>query len=447
VKSIYVNIETKPRRRLDFEQVGLRGFFCSKELINKVFTYFPVWKNKGLNRRKSMKKHAWIVLAGTLVLGLFAAMANAQALDREALKAEIKEELKEELSNEGGLLAGIQDRIHLSGLIEFGGVWQDIDHKRGRGGAKEDESDLTLTTVELGMEAEVNDWVNVDVLLLYEDPTFGEETSVDLDEATLTIGNTEKFPLYLSVGAMYVPFGALLTHFPDDPLIDVPLTLLLGETREKAALLGVEYQGFSLSAYAFNGDMDEAEQDNEVETYGLDANYSFDDKGFDVLIGASYISNIADSDGLTEALEDDDRHGGPDTGLDEVRNNINGFDAYLHAGYAGFFLDAEYMTALDRFEANELAEGFGRAEPEVWNIEVGYNLDWGKNLEIAFKYAGSDEAEALGYPEKRYGIALNQEVFEGVIVSVASLYDEYEKRDIDGRDDRRTVYGQVAIEF
>ena len=75
-------------------------------------------------------------------------------------------------------------------------------------------------------------------------------------------------------------------------------------------------------------------------------------------------------------------------------------------------------------------------------------MDWGKNLEIALKCAGSAEAEALGYPENRYGIALNQEIFEGVIFSVASLYDDYEKRlDVNGRDDRKTVYGQIAVEF
>lgn len=382
-----------------------------------------------------MKKHGWIVLAGTFVLGLFMVTANAQALDKEALKAEIKKELKEELKAEGGPLAGIQDHIHFSGLIEFGGAWQDVDN---RDGTDEDQSDLALTTVELTAEAEVNDWVNVAVTFLYEDATFeNDETSVNLDAATLTIGNTEEFPLYLSAGAMYVPFGALLTHFPDDPLIDVPLALCMGETREKALLLGVEFEGFSLSGYVFNGDMDETGEDNQIESYGFDANYSFDDeKGFDVLVGASYLSNIADSDGLTDTVA-----------VDDIKDYIGGFDAYLHIGYAGFFVDAEYMTALDEFDPTELATGVEGAEPAVWNVEVGYNLDWGKNLEIALKCAGSDESDALGFPEERCGIALNQEIFEGVIASLAYLHDEYDDDDVDGRDDRDVVFAQIAIEF
>ena len=383
-----------------------------------------------------MRKHGWIVLAGTFVLGLFMVTANTHALDKEALKAEIKEEIKEELKAEGGPLAGIEDRIKFSGLIEFGGAWQDVDYTAGHGGGKQDDSDLALTTVELTAEAEVNDLVNVAVTFLYEDATYqaGDAADVTLDAATLTIGNTEEFPLYFSAGAMYVPFGALLTHFPDDPLIDLPLTLKLGETREKAVLLGVEYEGFSVSGYVFNGDVNETGKDNKIESYGLDANYALDDEAsLEILVGASYISNIADSDGLES--------------IGEVKDYIGGFDAYLHVGYAPFFFDAEYMTALDEFESDELGTGYGKAQPAVWNLEAGYNLDWGKNLEIALKYAGSDESGALGFPEQRYGIALNQEIFEGVIASLAYLHDDYEDDDVDGRDDRDVVFAQIAIEF
>jgi len=284
----------------------------------------------------------------------------------------------------------------------------------------------------------------VSLTFLYQDPTYqNAETSVDLDAATLTIGNTEEFPLYFSAGAMYVPFGALLTHFPDDPLIDLPLTLSLGEIREKAALLGVEYEGFSLSGYVFNGDMDETGEKNQIETYGFDANYAFnDEKGFEILIGASYLSNIADSNGLTDSLGN--------LGIATIKDYVGGFDGYLHVGYAGCFFDAEYMTATDEFDPAELttvAAGTQGAQPAVWNFELGYNLDWGKNLEIALKYAGSDESDQLGFPEQRYGIALNQEIFEGVIGSLGYLYDDYENEDVDGRDDRNTVFGQIAVEF
>lgn len=366
-----------------------------------------------------MKKQIWGLFAAFFVLGLCAGTTNALAME---------ESVGEVLS-----------KVHFSGRIEVGTAWQDVEFADGESA---DGSDLALTTVELGLEAKVNDWVNVAALFLYEDPTSFEgendETSVDLDEAVVTIGNTEKYPLYFSAGAMYVPFGALLTHFPDDPLIDQPLTLLMGETREKAVLLGVGHEGFSVSGYLFNGDVNEEGEDNHIQSYGFDANYACDDEeGFDVLVGASYISNIADSDGLEDGL-----------GMEEIADHVAGYDVYLHAGWADFFADAEYMAAADNFEPSELATDSGDgAEPSVWNLEVGYNWDWGKNLEIVLKYASSDESEGLGFPEERYGLCLNQEVFEGVTVSLAYMNDDFEDADVDGRDDRDVVLGQLAIEF
>ena len=354
---------------------------------------------------------------------------EGQGLPERVRRIEEKMEQKQE-----GVLAKWADKITLGALMEVGAVYQDVDCKHGGCEADDDQSDISLTTVELGLGVEVNEWVTLEIVYLYEDATFGDESSVDLDVGTVTIGNTEKFPLYFSAGKMFVPFGALLTHFPDDPLIDQPVTLTFGETSEKAALVGFEHSGFAVSGYAFNGDVDEERSNNSIESFGFDANYTFSEEGlFEIMVGGSYISNLADSDGFD---------------LEEVRHYIDGAAGYLHMDYGNFFFDAEYMTALDEFEPDELdKEGGDGAEPSVWNIEVGYNWNWGKNLEIALKYAGSDEAEALGFPEDRYGINFNQELFEGVTASVGYLHDEYEDADPDDRDERDTIYGQLAIEF
>ncbi len=174
----------------------------------------------------------------------------------------------------------------------------------------------------------------------------------------------------------------------------------------------------------------------QIEDFGFDINYTApEDTPVEFFAGLSYISNIAEGLGgeLHEII---------------VNDYVNGFAAYLHLGFADMFFDAEYMTALDEFDASEIASGSGKgAKPSVWNLELGYNWDWGKNLEIALKYAGSDETEALGYPDNRYGIVFNQEIFEGVVGSVAYYRDDFHRRDATGRDDRDVVCGQVAIEF
>jgi hypothetical protein len=341
------------------------------------------------------------------------------------------------MDEDKAILSEPGERVRFSALLEVGGAWEQVDNRDGTDGSR---SDINLTTFLLGIETGLNPWMKVLAVFLYEDPAFGQETDVTLDVATLTIGNQEKLPVLLTAGAMYVPFGALLTHFPDDPLIDQPLTLLLGETREKAALLSFSHKGVNLSGYVFNGDVDEAGKGDHVEQYGFDARYGYEGSGLEIMAGGSYISNLADSDGLTDALLA--------SGTNVVQDRIAGLAAYIHLGFAGYFLDAEYMTAVDDFRPSELSTISGAgAEPSVWNLEGGYKFAWARSLEIALKYAGSDETEGLGFPERRYGIVLNQEIFENVIGSLAFLHDEFDEGDAQGRDERNILFGQIGVSF
>lgn len=395
-----------------------------------------------------MKKQLWTVLVAIFVLGLFVVTANAQEMDRESLKAEIMKELKEDMKADAGYVGWIRDHITIGGLLRVGASYQKLKYWDARNDLK--ESDINMTTVELAVGAEINEWVTGDITFLYEDPTricgrkhHAEDTDVEIDEAIITIGNTDEFPLYFSGGKMYVPFGALLTHFPDDPAMDVPLTLIMGETNEKAALLGVEVEGFGASVYGFNGDIDEVGEDNKIDTYGADAHYALEhEEGLDLLVGVSYISNILDSDNLQDAMKE---HGYP-----QIVDYIAAYDAYLHVGFAGFFFDAEYMRSLDdikQIDYPTLPLTKSKSEPTVANFEAGYNLDWGRNLEIVLKYVYTKQAGILGFPDDRYGICLNQDIWDHVVVSLAYLYDDYDRTDIDTKDKRNTVYAQLAIEF
>jgi len=353
--------------------------------------------------------------------------------DEEKLLNRLKGELADPDTTMGKLL----DRFDFGLLIEAGAVYRDEN------AAGEDESDIALTTVELGIEAMINAWVNGEVVFLFEDPTFDDaDSSFDVDVGTITVGNTEQFPLYATIGKFYVPYGALLTHFPDDPLIDSPVTLTFGEISQKALMAGFEMSGFNLSAYIFNGEVEETGDDeNQIDSFGADAHYSYESEPNELalMIGASYLSNLADTDGISDALP-----------TDKLEDLVAGWAAYFSSRWGMFFLDAEYMAALDNFDATELAAKNGEgAEPAVWNIEAGFNYNWWRNLEVAFKYAGSDEAEGLEIPETRFGVALNQEIFDNTILSVGYLNDKFADDILDnGTDDKRqTVFSQIAIEF
>jgi len=417
----------------------------------------------------------WMILALLITGFMFVVGPSAQAMSNEEILQELKtlknriekleqevqtkdEEIKvlkqqsvtrdempemvEKMTEEGGLLERVKDRVKFSGLLEFGGAYQSVDNVDGTDFT---ESDLSLTTLQFTAQAEVNEWVNVAVDLLYEDATFarfGDQSFFTVDVAAATIGNQDLFPVTGTLGRIWLPFGAYLTHFPDDPLINSPLPLTLGETNQKAVMMGVDHAGFSFDAYVYRGEFTRVGRDDNIANYGFDAHYEMAaERGLELLVGASYINNIADSAGLTVYLEEE-------VGTDTLVEWVPGFDAYLHVAYANFFFDAEYMTALDEFAPFEIATVSGEgAQPSVWNFEFGYNWDWGKNLEIAFDYAGSNECEAFGFPERRYGIGFNQTIWEGVVASIAYFRDDYHEGDVDGRDKRDIVFGQVAVEF
>ncbi len=242
---------------------------------------------------------------------------------------------------------------------------------------------------------------------------------------------------------MYVPFGALLTHFPNNPGIDAPLTLLMGETNEKALLIGAELEGFTFCGYVFNGDVEEkgGGGDNVIESYGFDANYAFEDEtqDMDLLVGGSYISNIADSDWIEEMLHHNNM---------EIDDYAAGAAAYFHIGLQGFFFDVEYMAPTDATKLYEAGVYVGKIKnSEVYNFELGYNYNWWRNLEITLKYAGSNNCGLLRLPRDRYGINFNQEIFDNTVLSVGYLYDEYNGNDQAGRNTRDLVFTQLAVEF
>lgn len=131
------------------------------------------------------------------------------------------------------------DRITLSGVAEA-----EISVNGN------DESDMVVATIELGVDAQVNEWVNVHLRMLYEED---ETASLGVDEGIITLGNAEQSSFSVAVGRMYLPFGVYDTNLLSDPL-----TLELGETSETAAQVMFEQGPLTASLFVYNGDTKEA---------------------------------------------------------------------------------------------------------------------------------------------------------------------------------------------
>lgn len=325
--------------------------------------------------------------------------------------------------------AGTQwwEGVTLSGLVEVEAMSSDnadINSATDNG----DVSDIAVATVELGLEARLNDWTRASVVLLYEE----DDTELDVDAATLTFGNPDASPLYLTVGRTVVPFGRFVTHMVSDPF-----TLEIGETYETTALVGFESDGLYGSAFLFNGDADEEGDDDTISNGGLNLGYAHegDNGSFDVSV--SYLSDLADTDALTDTV------GGT------VSDEVAAWSAYVAYARGPFTVLGEYLAASDRFDAGDLAFDGRGAKPSAWNVEAGYTFELaGKESTVAIGYQNTEEALGLELPEERLSVGLSVAMMENTAVSFEWARDEaYETADGGTGQDGDTVTAQLAVEF
>ncbi len=329
----------------------------------------------------------------------------------------------EENMEKKGVLGKWSDKITLSGLIEAEANYENMDYDNPATD-DEDSSDITLATVELGVDVDIIKHIKGHVLFLWEED---DTEPVDVDEGFITLDGEDVVPLYMNVGKLYVPFGNFESHFISDPL-----TLELGETRESALTVGCKNEWIDVSVSAFNGDIDETGEDNHIESYVANVSFSVPQElisNFGIFAGVSYISNIADTDGLE----------GETPG--QIQDYVDGFNAFLSISFMDkFFLECEYLGALDEFEAGELSfDGGKEFQPETWNLELAYRAT--DKIEIAVKYEGGNDLGDF-LPEDQYGAAVTYGLFENTSLSLEYLHGKFENN-----DERDLITTQLAVEF
>lgn len=368
-------------------------------------------------------KKAMIVLSCLVLCGaIFTATAYAESMSNQELSDRI-EQLESKLGGEGGILPDKwTERITLSGTIEVEAGYVSTDPAEGNG---TDESDISLATVELGVDANIVKHVSGHILFLYED---GEDIVVD--EGFITLSGEDMIPAYLTAGEMYVPFGNFESHMISDPL-----TLEIAETREAALQAGFETGGFYGSAFIFNGDVDEAgEDDDHIDNFGANAGYTMESDAFTIDAGISYVNNLIDADGWEDVI---------DEGGLVLNDYVGGIGAYAIVGFGSFTIIGEYITALDEIEwLDENGDLTRQDEIAAWNLEVGYTFVLAeKEATVAAALQGTDEAENM-LPETSYLGSLGIGIFESTTLAFEYAHDEYEN---DDEEDAFTA--QLAIEF
>ncbi len=312
------------------------------------------------------------------------------------------------------------ERIRVSGLIEVEAAYQKTDYG-DPAAPDEDRSDVDLAAAELVLDAKIAAAVDGHILIKYEDD------DLFVDEGFIILSGGDSFPAYLIAGRQYIPFGIFDSHFVTDPN-----TLILGETNEGAVVGGYRFGGemVDISIGAFNGKANEAGDDDTVDSFVAAVKVQ-PFEGF--LLGASYTSNLAGSDALSEVLVDPDN----------LNSLVSGWSAFASVAFMERFkLLAEYVAAVDDFGIGELydAADMIARQPTAWNLELGIAIAEG--FEVAARYGGSDDGADF-LPESQYGAVINWGIFKNTNLALEYLHDEYE----DDVQEADTLTAQLAIEF
>jgi len=308
------------------------------------------------------------------------------------------------------------NNIALSGLVEVEGAITDPAEGKA-------SSDLVLATFQLGFEAKLGEQYSAHATLLYEED--GDDELL-VDEACLRIAPS-KLPFIIEAGRMTQAFGDFATGMIADPL-----TLELAETKHHGTLkLGYEEGLFAASLSAFKADVQKAD-DEKINT--ILAAITVADEESEALryrAGASWISNIAATDGLSGDFYDDSVEAYIGTA-----SMIGGVGLYGMIGFGAVDFRAEYITALNEFEDGARA---GK-QPLAWNLEAGYAISG--PLALTLRYAGATDFDI----RRQYGVAVGYEIMDNTAVALEYLHEKGRVEDgVAGDRDLFTL--QLAMEF
>lgn len=133
--------------------------------------------------------------------------------------------------------------------------------------------------------------------------------------------------------------------------------------------------------------------------------YSYKTEGMALNAGISWISNIADANGVAKAFED--------AGFEASTDRLSGLNLNLGARYGAFTLTGGYIHALDNSPPAPLSLEDNQSDPIVWNGELAYTTEvLRKETVLAVGYQDSSEALKLYLPDRRYITKASMAIFD-----------------------------------
>ncbi|WP_304985093.1 CBU_0937 family porin [Coxiella-like endosymbiont] len=263
-------------------------------------------------------------------------------------------------------------------------------------------TNINFSGAELDTYIQGNLWVSGCMDLDYDPDELVNRSRVFMNRAFVTIGNLSRFPFYISIGQVYVPFGRY-----NSLMISSPVTLGLGRTRARALTVGYQTgknAALHAEVYGYQELTNNLSHSNQNNRWGTDIGYEFNNGGrVSGEVGASLISNLADSQGMqaTVFLHDETLH-----------RTVEAIDFYGNIFIDPAVFIAEYVGALRSFDVADVSFANQGARPTAFHAEANYTFHTGsKPSSLGIGYGHTTQALALGLPQVRYSIFYNVNVW------------------------------------
>ena len=283
------------------------------------------------------------------------------------------------------------------------GALIEVEVSKGDNFDKVRSGDVVLATVEIAIDSQINNLVSGHISLLHEE----DDTPLEVDEATIKIQKKDS-PFGIIVGQMYVPFGLF-----ESAMISDPLTLELGEARESALVISYT-NNFYVSAYLYNGDSKKASRDDRLDQSGA-VGYNFESESLSFDVGYSAISSIADSENITEAIEEEGL-----TTPDALTELVDGSAAYAVVKSGAVILIAEVVRANGKFNTADVSVG-ASGKMKATNLEAVLQISSG----VVLAAASQSTNNLAGYlPKKRRMVSAHYEFAKNTTLGFEYLRDE-----------------------
>ncbi|MCH9769397.1 MAG: LbtU family siderophore porin [Gammaproteobacteria bacterium] len=351
--------------------------------------------------------------------------------------------------------------VEISGGVE-GQIYEFFGNRPTMAPTSASGEGINLSTAQLDVNAIAGHWANAFISLDYDNTPVSSGSRdprgmIYLRRGFVNIGDLNHFPVYGTVGLMYLPFG----HYSSG-MISSPLIQSMGRVRTTTALLGLSTHGFRMAVFGYSGNM--GQNVLVFKQGGADINYTLHLRHrITYRIGASGITNLADSqgmqgNGIQTRAGNFGGFGATATGNDIARRvPAVDFDSVL--GLGPVTMKAEFLMATRRFDVGDFSFNGRGAWPMALHTEANWGFHiWHWPTSWGVAYGRTWQALGFNLPQDSISTFLNTSIWKDTQESLEYRHDlNYASGTANGRNatavinarpgSSNTIIGQIGVYF